>query len=311
MNMAITRRDVLKTLTTGTAAVATAGTMLSGVTHAEEQPTVPPAAVGMLYDATKCIGCQSCVAACAEANQLQPDTRLDPLHQAPRDLNYTTKNIIKLYKPADGKSYSYVKQQCVHCVDPACVAGCMFKGLKKDPKTGVVTWNSKLCVGCRYCEISCPYHIPKFQWEGFNPKIVKCEFCKERLAAGQQPACTSVCPAKAVIFGSRAELLAEAKNRIKQNPGKYYQDRVFGEREGGGTQVLYLSHVPFENLGLPKLPDESVPSKYLKWQKRVYSYLAVPVVLYASVVGVIRNNWKDHQEHVREEEKKTGLRAQL
>ncbi len=309
--MAITRRDVLKTLTTGTAAAVTAGTVLSGVTHAEEQAAVPPAAVGMLYDATRCIGCQSCVAACAEANQLHPDTRLDPLHQAPRDLNYTTKNIIKLYKPTDGKSYSYVKQQCVHCVDPACVAGCMFKGLKKDPKTGIVTWNSKLCVGCRYCEISCPYHIPKFQWEGFNPKIVKCEFCKERLAAGQQPACTSVCPAKAVIFGSRKELLAEAKNRIKQSPGKYYQDRVFGEREGGGTQVLYLSHVPFENLGLPQLPDESVPAKYLKWQKRVYSYLAVPVVLYASVVGVIRNNWKDHQEHVREEEKKTGLRAQL
>jgi Fe-S-cluster-containing dehydrogenase component len=311
MNVTITRRDVLKTLTTGTAAMAAAGTVLSGVTQAEEQATAPPAALGMLYDATKCIGCQSCVAACAEANQLEPDTRLDPIHQAPRDLNYTTKNIIKLYKPADGKSYSYVKQQCVHCVDPACVAGCMFKGLKKDPKTGIVTWNSKLCVGCRYCEISCPYHIPKFQWEGFNPKIVKCELCKERLAVGQQPACTSVCPAKAVIFGFRSDLLAEAKNRIKQNPGKYYQDRVFGEREGGGTQVLYLSHVPFENLGLPQLPDESVPSKYLKWQKRVYSYLAVPVVLYASMVGVIRSNWKDHHGHAREEEKKTGLRAQL
>lgn len=309
--MAITRRDVLKTLTTGTAAAATATTVLSGMTQAEEQVAAPPEAVGMLYDATRCIGCQSCVAACAEANNLAPDTRLDPLHQAPRDLNYTTKNIIKLFKPADGKSYSYVKQQCMHCVDPACVAGCMFKGLKKDVKTGVVTWNSKLCVGCRYCEISCPYHIPKFQWEGFNPKIVKCELCKERLAVGQQPACTSVCPAKAVIFGSRKELLAEAKSRIKENPGKYYQDRVYGEREGGGTQVLYLSRVPFANLGLPELPDESVPSRYLKWQKRVYSYLAVPVVLYASVVGVIRNNWKDHQHHVEEEEKKTGLRKQL
>lgn len=309
--MAITRRDVLRTLTTGTAAAATATTVLSGMTQAEEQVAAPPEAVGMLYDATRCIGCQSCVAACAEANNLAPDTRLDPLHQAPRDLNYTTKNIIKLFKPADGKSYSYVKQQCMHCVDPACVAGCMFKGLKKDVKTGVVTWNSKLCVGCRYCEISCPYHIPKFQWEGFNPKIVKCELCKERLAVGQQPACTSVCPAKAVIFGSRKELLAEAKSRIKENPGKYYQDRVYGEREGGGTQVLYLSRVPFANLGLPELPDESVPSRYLKWQKRVYSYLAVPVVLYASVVGVIRNNWKDHQHHVEEEEKKTGLRKQL
>ena len=70
----------------------------------------------------------------------------------------------------------------------------MFKGLKKDPKTGVVLWNSKLCVGCRYCEIACPYHVPKFQWEGYNPKIVKCELCKERLAKGEQPACSSVSP---------------------------------------------------------------------------------------------------------------------
>ena len=99
--------------------------------------------------------------------------------------------------------------------------------------------------------------------------------------------------------------------KLKENPGKYYQDRVYGEREGGGTQCLYLSHVPFANLGLPELPEESVPQKYLKWQKRVYSYLAVPAVLYASVVGVIRNNWKDHQEHMQEEQEETGLRPQL
>ena len=187
----------------------------------------------------------------------------------------------------------------------------MFKGLKKDPKTGVVGWTANLCVGCRYCEISCPYHVPKFQWEGFNPKIVKCEFCKERLAVGQQPACTTVCPTHAVIFGSREQLLAEAKTRIRQNPGKYFEDRVYGEAEGGGTQVLYLSHVPFGDLGLPKLPGESIPQKYLKWQKRVYSYLALPVVLYVAMVGVINGNFKKHKEHMKEEEENTGLRAQL
>ncbi len=313
--MAMTRREALRKLTTGTVSVvatgAATGTALSGAAHSEERPAAPAEALGLLYDATRCVGCQSCVAACAQANNLQPDMRLNGLHQIAYDLNSTTKNIIKLYRPADGKSYSYVKQQCMHCVDPACVAGCMFKGLKKDAKTGVVTWDSKLCVGCRYCEIACPYHIPKFQWEGYNPKIVKCELCKERLAKGEQPACSAVCPVHAVIFGKRSELLAEGKRRIQENPGKYYQDRVYGEHEAGGTQCLYLSHVPFGNLGLPDLPEESVPQKYLKWQKRVYSYLAVPAVLYASVVGVIRNNWKDHQEHMHEEEKETGLRPQL
>lgn len=313
--MAMTRREALRKLTAGTVSVvatgAATGVALSGVAHSEETPAVPPEAIGLLYDATRCVGCQSCVAACAQANNEAMNASSQKLYQIAYDLNSTTRNIIKLYRPADGKSYSYVKQQCMHCVDPACVAGCMFKGLKKDPKTGVVSWNSKLCVGCRYCEIACPYHIPKFQWEGYNPRIVKCELCKERLARGEQPACSSVCPVHAVIFGKRDELLAEAKRRIKESPGKYFQDRVYGEHEAGGTQSLYLSHVPFSNLGLPDLPDESVPQKYLKWQKRVYSYLAVPAVVYASVVGVISGSFKEHKEHMEEEEKEIGLRPQL
>ncbi len=310
--MSITRRDALRKLGVGAAGAVAAGTGLTTIASAEVAQ-VPAAAVGMLYDATKCIGCQSCVAACAQANNLEPDRSVSPLYHIALDLNHTTKNIIKLYKPTDGKSYSYVKQQCMHCIDPACVAGCMFKSLIKDVRTGVVTWNSKLCVGCRYCEISCPYHIPKFQWSGFNPKIVKCELCKERLAKGQQPACTSVCPTGAVIFGSRVQLLAEAKKRIKDAPGKYYEERVYGEHEAGGTQVLYLSKaaVPFTKLGLPDLGEESVPEKYLKWQKRVYSYLAVPVVLYASIVGSIRKSWKEHTNELKDEETRTGLRSQL
>lgn len=313
--MEITRRELLHKITTGGAAVAAGGVVsaatLTGMAHAEEVAKASPQAVALLYDATRCIGCQTCVVACTEANGLTPDTRRDPLHQAPTDLNNHTKTIIKLYKETNGTEFSYVKQQCMHCVDPACAAACMFGGLKKDAKSGIVSWNGKLCVGCRYCEIACPYNIPKFRWEGFNPEIVKCEFCKERLAKGQEPACTTVCPKKAVIFGSREELLKQAKLRIAQNPGKYYEDRVFGEKEGGGTQVLYLSHVAFDKLGLPKLNDESIPHEYLKWQKRLYSYLILPIGLYATLVGTIRKNWKGHEEHMEKEEKATGLRAQL
>ncbi len=312
--MEITRRELLHKLTTGGAVFAAGSAVsaatLTGVAHAEEAK-VPPQAVGMLYDATLCIGCQTCVVACTKANNLTPDTRLDPLHQAPADLNNYTKTIIKLYKEADGKDFSYVKQQCMHCIDPACVAACMFGGLKKDAKTGVVTWNGKVCVGCRYCEVACPYNVPKFRWEGFNPEIVKCEFCKDRLAQGLEPACTTVCPKKAVIFGAREDLLKEAKRRTAANPGKYYSNRVFGEKEGGGTQVFYLSHVPFDKLGLPEPGDESVPAKYLKWQKRLYSYLVLPAGLYGLLVGTIRKNWKDHEGHMQEEEKASGLRAQL
>jgi Fe-S-cluster-containing dehydrogenase component len=312
--MEITRRDLLQKITTGGAAIAVGGAVsavtLTGIAHAEEAK-LSPQAVGMLYDATRCIGCQTCVVACTKANDLTPDVRRDQLQQEPGDLNSNTKTIIKLYKSNDGKEFSYVKQQCMHCIDPACVSACMFGGLKKDAKTGAVSWNGKFCVGCRYCEIACPFNVPKFTWEGFNPKIVKCEFCKERLAKGVQPACTEVCPKKAVIFGPREELMKEAKLRIAASPGKYFENRVFGEREAGGTQVLYLSQVAFDKLGLAQPGDESVPHKYLKWQKRLYSHLVLPAGLYAVLVGSIRKNWKDHEEHMEEEEKETGLRPQL
>ena len=311
--MPATRRELLRKLMIGGAAVA-AGTALPGVVtqaHAEEAATAPVEAVGLLYDATKCVGCQSCVYACAAANGVEPDATADSLHYTNFDLSSFTKNIIKLYKPADGSAYSFVKRQCMHCVDPACVSGCPFQALKKNEKNGIVGWDGGKCVGCRYCEIACPYNVPKFQWSGMNPKIVKCELCKERLAVGKQPACTSACPVGAVIFGKREDLLKEAKQRIKDNPGRYYQNRVYGEVEGGGTQALYLSHVAFEKLGLPDLGDESVPRKYMKWQKRVYSYMVLPTAIYAGLATIIKRNFRHELAEKQEEEKKTGLRPQL
>src|SRR4051812_28455478 len=144
--MDMTRRQALRNLATGTAsAVATVGlTTIAapGVAHASEVREAPKNAVSMLYDTTRCVGCKSCVAACSEANQLKPDTSLSGgLHQAPADLNSFTKNIIKLYKPNETGRWSYVKQQCMHCVDPTCVAGCSFFALTKNANTGVVSWN--------------------------------------------------------------------------------------------------------------------------------------------------------------------------
>jgi Fe-S-cluster-containing dehydrogenase component len=281
------------------------------VAHAEETAKAPRQAVGMLYDATRCVGCEACVSACAQAGGLARDAKLDSQREHARDLSDSTRSSIKLYKADDGSSYSFVKRQCMHCIDPACAAACMFRALVKDPETGIVSWNPGLCVGCRYCEIACPYHIPRFQWHGINPRIVKCEFCRERLAQGQDPACTSVCPTHAVVFGKRTDLLAEADLRTAKNPGKYFEHRAFGASEGGGTQVLYLSHAPFEKLGLPKLGSESIPAKYLKWQKRVYAYLVAPTAAYAVLVGLLRNRWKHHEKDLEESEESSGLRPQL
>ncbi len=314
--MEMTRREAFKNIAKGSLPVLAASCVpmaMPQAAHAEEKIEFSKDAEGLLYDATKCVGCKSCMVGCANANNLQADPRdpnFDGLHYGTSNLNYYTKNIIKLYKSADAKEWSYFKHQCMQCADPACVSACMFHGLTKDAKTGVVSWNGTKCVGCRYCEIACPFHVPTFQWEGYNPKIVKCELCNHRTSKGQQPGCTSVCPTGAVIYGKRDALLAEAKKRIKEAPGKYHEDKVYGEKDGGGTQVLYLSKVAYSKLGLPDLGEDSVPSR-LKWQHRIYKYLAFPAVLYVAMAAVIRGNFKEHVDHLLHEQKQTGLRPQL
>lgn len=286
--MAISRRLALKALIAGsTAAVSTA---MGGRAEAAE-PTVPADAVGLLYDTTLCIGCKACVAACAEANGLEPDTAWSGgLWQAPLDLNAKTKNIIKYYE--DDGERAFVKRQCMHCVDPACVNACMLGALKKDA-LGIVSYDPSFCIGCRYCEMACPFNVPKFEWaNAFTPKIVKCELCRHRLAEGKEPACTEVCPRDAVIYGTRAELLKEAHRRLEAHP-KRYVPKVYGESEAGGTQVLYLSHVPFERIELPAYGSESVPSTQRTLQHGIYQGFIAPIALYGALaVTLITNRTK-------------------
>ncbi len=276
------RRSFLKGLACAGATVA--GSALPAA--ASETREAPADAVGMLYDTTLCIGCKTCVVACHEANDLPPDDRQDPLHDAPTALNDRTKNIIKLYE--ENGVRSYMKEQCMHCVDAACVGACMIGALQKR-EYGIVTWDASRCIGCRYCQVACPYNIPKFEWESAAPRIIKCELCNHRLAENKEPACCEVCPRSAVIYGTREELLAEAKKRLAANPDKYVP-KIYGEHDGGGTQVMYISHVPFEKLGLPELGEEAVPSLNRQIQHGVYKGMVAPAALYAVLGGVMLRN---------------------
>ncbi len=287
--MGITRRAAI-------CGLLTAGATATGITStsAAVMPTPPADAVGLLYDTTLCIGCKACVVACQDANDLPRDpVGIDARYDAPVDLNYRAKNVIKLYH--DGDQRSFVKVQCMHCIDPACVAACMLGALKKR-EFGIVSYDVNYCVGCRYCEVACPYGVPKFQWAAATPRIVKCELCNHRLAKGQEPACTEVCPRHAVIFGKRADLLKEAKRRLAENPGRYVP-KIFGETDGGGTQVLYISHLPFDKLGFPALGDDPAPTLARSVQQGVYKGFVAPLALYG-VLGMIayRNRNKAEAE---------------
>ncbi len=288
--MEITRRNLLKT-----AAVAGAVAAVADVAEAREEHHAAPDDVGMLYDSTLCVGCRACQTACKVANGLPPDARdaSGGEYDAPLDLNATTKNIIKL--ATDGPASTYMKMQCMHCVDPACVSVCMAGALHK-VAGGIVAYNPRTCVGCRYCQIGCPFNVPKFEWSKSlpvveDPKIVKCELCRHRQ---EGPACCEVCPRGAVIYGKRTALLAEARRRIAAQPGKYFEDRAYGEVDGGGTSVLYLSPagVSFQALGLPTLPREPLPQLSETVQHTTYKWGLAPIALYAAVTAVQLRNRK-------------------
>ena len=163
-----------------------------------------------------------------------------------RKTDESHRTVVNAFNSSKGEVY--LKKQCMHCNEPACTAACLTQAMYKT-KEGAVIWRGDKCMGCRYCMVSCPFDIPKFEYHSANPKIEKCNMCYSRLKEGKIPACVENCPAEALTFGKRRDLIKEARKRINDNPDQYV-DRIYGEHEAGGTGFLYLAGVPFNELGL-------------------------------------------------------------
>lgn len=209
----------------------------------------------ILNDITKCIGCAECVNACKVANSLSKDLPRD--WQKDDGLSAVNWTSVLRYK---GKN---VRKQCRHCNQPACAEVCPVGALHKT-ESGAVVYDSNKCLGCRYCMMACPYGIPRYEWQSAVPYVRKCILCYDNIKSGKlkEPACTSTCPTGAAKFGTRADLLKEAKKRISDFPKKY-TDKVIGETENGGTNVLYLTASGFSLDFLyygRKFSDEPVPT---------------------------------------------------
>ena len=241
-----------------------------------------------LIDIANCIGCRSCQVACKQWNEREgEDTQLetDMGFQNPAVLSaktYTLIKFIEMENPAKpgGLDASYVMQRCLHCLEPACVSACPTTALERQPD-GPVRYDADECIGCRYCMLACPWDVPTADWNTRAPKISKCTHCADRVAQpapvafnGQAlsdyegkrfadtiavPACVKACPADALRYGTRDEMLALAHKRIADRPDRYV-DHVYGEKELGGTSVLYLSRVPFEKLGFPTYGEKPFPA---------------------------------------------------
>lgn len=242
--MGIDRRTFLKGLGTGLAAAAPSSLLLPGKLGAREV-AAGEEFMGVLVDTTRCIGCRSCEMACAEAHNLPiPDISNTSVLEKNRQTSDTQWTLVNRYKTEKGEVFA--KKQCMHCNQPGCVAACLVKAMQKRAD-GAVTWDTN-CMGCRFCMVSCPFDIPKFEYNSAVPKIQKCSLCWERLQKGGKPACVEACPADALAFNTRRELIEEANRRIYRESGKYVS-HIYGEREVGGTGYLYLSGVPFDQIG--------------------------------------------------------------
>lgn len=284
--MTVSRRHALKVLGTAACAAAVAPAMA----EARAAKVSEPDDIGLLFDTTRCIGCRACVTKCREANKKPADVVMigGAPYDAPLDLNGNTLTVIKEW--ADGGRSGYVKAQCMHCADPACSSVCMMGALHKGPR-GVVQYDVTKCVGCRNCQIACPFNVPKFEWSSNTPQIVKCELCRHRWADGKGPACAEVCPRGAVVSGSRLALLAEARRRLEATPNAY-QGGIYGATTGGGTACLYLSAVGFGPLGLPRLSDEPVPALVETIQHGIYQGAVIPLALFGAFAAVA---WKNQR----------------
>ena len=200
---------------------------------------------GILYDSTRCFGCQSCEMACADAYGFDYPEDF-PEAGVERKTNTSQRLVVNAFETSQGEQY--MRSACNHCSSPACASACLTKAMHKTEE-GPVIWRESKCMGCRSCMIACPYNVPKFEYDSPNPKIQKCRMCYEKIQEGEGPACVTECPAEALLFGKRRELIEIAKERIYTDPDTYH-NHIYGEHEVGGTGILYLTAVPFEELGL-------------------------------------------------------------
>lgn len=244
--MSVSRRKFLGVMATA-AGAATAGSARAA--HGEFAGY--PDSYGVLHDLNLCIGCRSCEAACNRVQSLpDPDKPFDDL------------SVLDEYRRTDEKAYTVVnrfgdfrgkplfrKDQCNHCLEPACASSCFVGAFTKTPE-GAVTWDESVCVGCRYCLTACPFNIPAFEYnEAVTPRIMKCNMCHSRVVEGKLPGCVEACPMEALTFGKRVDLLTIAHDRLRRYPDRYV-DHVYGEHEMGGTNWLYIGPKEFQHVAL-------------------------------------------------------------
>ena len=301
MNKKLNRRALLK-LGLATAAGGSIPSPAAGAYQTQEEKQAhSPDYMGVLVDTTLCIGCRKCEEACNRRNNLPrtaesfSDREILRSFRRPSETAFTVVNQFPGNPSPDqaGVPQTYAKVQCMHCLRPSCVSACIVGALAKS-SDGAVVYNPTICIGCRYCQVACPFEIPAYEFhEPLTPRVRKCEFCADRArGTGANPACASSCPTEALVFGRRAELLVMARERLKRRPDRYV-NHVYGETEAGGTSWLYLAGRPVQEIGLLVLPSSAPPHLTETIQHGIFRYGMIPIAFY----GLLSYLWRRNLSH--------------
>ncbi len=245
-----------------------------------------------LIDMTKCTGCRGCQVACKQWNQLEAEKTeffSGEGYQNPPAMSEYTYTRIKFrdYQKNGQNEFAFYKEMCMHCDDPACASACPVGAFHKTPE-GPVIYNADRCIGCRFCMIACPFGVPKYEWSKGLPLVKKCTGCYDRIMEGLQPACVTAC-ATALSYGPRDEMIKLANERLSRYPDRYI-NKVYGKEEAGGTSVLYLTSLPFDELGFKPVTLRALPS---------YTWSAlrlVPGIFLTVGAGLSALSWINHRK---------------
>jgi tetrathionate reductase subunit B len=193
------RRDFLRSaLGAGVAITAvSAGRMAVAATNHAGQV---PAKYALIIDTTRCVGCGACREACTIRNNLPEDT-----------------SYIHILAQGEGSERWFLPVQCQHCAEPPCARVCPARATYRRDD-GVVLINEKLCVGCKYCEVACPYQARTFDEE--RGVVDKCWLCLDRVQAGAMPACVDACVLGARLFGRQDDPNSQVAQLIASGQAK-------------------------------------------------------------------------------------------
>ncbi|MBQ0532803.1 DMSO/selenate family reductase complex B subunit [Providencia huaxiensis] len=151
---------------------------------------------GFFVDTSKCTGCKTCQVSCKDKNELPIGVNFRRVYE------YTggewTKQTSDDTWQQNVFAY-YVSISCNHCSNPACTKACPTGAMHKREHDGLVVVDEKICVGCRYCEMACPYGALQYNPE--KKHMTKCDGCFELIAQNKAPICVASCPLRALDFG--------------------------------------------------------------------------------------------------------------